>query len=179
MRLPQAFGRSPLVGGSLGPTNALGSPPMPSERTIRRPALLCVAVLTALAVMPVADAAGAARPKQGATALKVVAKNRTTITLTWRVAPVAKRWLAARKATAKPTFIVLRNGVPKARTKATRYQYTGLTCNKQYKLEVAMLGPSGKAVARTGVKAKTAICAAAAAPGGPRLTAPPRARRRN
>jgi chitodextrinase len=131
---------------------------MPSERTIRRPALLCVAALAALAAMPVADAAGAARPNQGATALKVVTKNRTSITLSWRVAPVAKRWLAARKVTAKPTFIVLRNGVPKARTKSTRYRYTGLTCAKQYKLEVAMLGPSGKAVTRTGVKAKTTAC---------------------
>ena len=156
-----------------------GSPPMPSERTIRRPALLCVAAaLTALAVMPVADAAGAARPNQGATALKVVAKNRTSITLTWRVSTVAKRWLAARKVTAKPTFIVLRNGVPKARTKATRYRYTALACNKQYKLEVAMLGPNGKAVTRTGVKAKTNACAGGTG-GDRRPTAPPRARRRS
>ena len=150
---------------------------MPSERTIRRPALLCVAALTALAVMPVADAAGAARPNQGATALKVVTKNRTSITLSWRVAPVAKRWLAARKVTAKPTFIVLRNGVPKARTKATRYRFTGLTCAKQYKLEVAMLGPNGKAVTRTGVKAKTTTCTGTGT-GGTAATARRRARRR-
>jgi hypothetical protein len=116
--------------------------------------------------MPVADAAGAARPSKGATALKVVAKNRTSITLTWRVAPSAKRWLAAQRASAKPTFIVLRNGVPKARTKATRYRFTSLTCNKQYKLEVAMLGPSGKAVTRTGVKARTTACTGTGGTGG-------------